>query len=679
MVTFVAQSPRWSQVDGSRTLILQFGTQMMDALRHETHDRWRELLAVGLVADDMSADTIARCAGVSRLEVLEAFAAARAFGVMDDDDSLVPEEATRLIADLGIDKESSVHAEMVRHSLSLGRGGLDRAVHHAQRVTSAPDTEAVIALCDHSAEVNLSLGDYRSARRLFETAAALDIGAHDHRQAMRLLHLAAAVDGEGDVLEARKLLERVSVHGERLGDVDLVVEAAVRHTLPTEWYAGDHRSLALLQRAENFVLSPDHEVRVAAARGLAEMRIPVRPHEGQQLAWITRPEAAQPLTEWALERAQGLAPETRALAMLAWRSTHRNPRYLTERLEITRELLTLSQELRRPALQVDAAVYLAADAVESGDRQLYDKALAVTRWVADRDGSARLSWRADTLAAGAAHLDGDVDMAIEAARRAQHTGEAIGAPGWFAAMMFFEVQAAVSRDDVEAMRNLLFDESVPGMNNPLSLAGIGHCFARCGDVQTARRYARKALRQLDFEASPLLLLSRLAATALLVDDTDLRRELLEIMAPWVDHVAVDSNAWWCDGPISLWMALLHESLGESERARDLMERSRDAVNLLHDVRSRRRIGWLAQRLTAADEQVAPPLMTERELMVLRLLADGATNAAIAQALNYSVSTVRNDTVSVYRKLGVSGRPEAVARAMASGLLGVDVGSVEPST
>lgn len=643
----------------------------MEVGHHFDWDSWRDLIAVGLVAGDMSADTVARCAGVSRLEVLEAFVAARAFGVMDDDDVVLPQEATRLMADLGIDRASQVHAEMTRYFLSLGRDGLDRAVHHALQVTSADDTESVIAQCDHSGEVNLSLGDYRSARCLFEAAAALDLSGDEHRQATRLMQLAAAIDGEGDVLEARKLLQRASAHGERLGDVDLVVEAAVRHTLPTEWYAGDHHSMALLKRAEDFVLSPDHAVKIAAARGLAEMRIPVKPHEGQQLAWITRPEVAQPVTEWALDQSRGLAAETRALAMLAWRSTHRSPQFLADRLRVTRELLTLSQELRRPALQVDAAVYLATDAVESGDRQLYDKALGVTRWVADRDGSARLSWRADTLAAGAAHLDGDVDAAVEMARRAQHTGEAINAPGWFAAMMFFETQVAISRDDVDAMGNLLFDENTPGMHNPLALVGIGCCFARCGDTKTAERYARKALRQLDFEASPLLLLSRLSALALEVPEVELRSELLELLTPWVDHVAVDSNAWWCDGPVSLWMALLHDSLGQHEQARELAEIASGPIAALHDVRARRRLRSMSPRVEPSPTSGEQALLSDRELMVLRLLAEGATNPAIASALNYSVSTVRNDTVSVYRKLGVSGRPEAVARAMALGLLAVD--------
>ena len=634
-------------------------------------DRWRELIAIGLVAGDVSAETIARCAGVSRLDVIEALDTARRLGLVADDHSVSPEEATRLVADLAIDRVSRVHTDMTRHFLSLGRDGLESALRHARRVTAADDTESVIALCDHRGEVNLSLGDYRSARQLFEVAAALDLTGDDRRIAQRLIHLATAIDGEGDVLEARKLLERASALGERLGDVDLVVEAAVRHTLPVEWYAGDQHSLALLQRTERFDLSPDQAVRVAAARGLAEMRIPVLPHDGQQLAWITRPEAAQPLTQWALDHSVGLSSESRAMALLAWRSTHRSPRYLADRLRVSRELMSLTQELRRPALQVDAAVYLAADAVESADRQLYDKALGVTRWVADRDGSARLSWRADTLAAGAAHLDGDSDASQHLAQRAHQTGERINAPGWLAAVYFFQGQRAIGNDDFDAMGGLLLDESFPGMHNPLALATVSYFFARYGDFDSAYRYVRKSLRQLDFESSALFLLSRASATTLLLDEADLRREMIDLLQPWVEHVSVDSNAWWCDGPVAMWLALLHESLGELTTAHELWKTALPLASKLNDVNSLRRLRSLESRLGENRPVESRPELTDRETKVLQMLSAGATNAAIAAELNYSVSTVRNATVSVYRKLEVSGRAEAVARALTLGLLTAD--------
>jgi LuxR family maltose regulon positive regulatory protein len=61
-------------------------------------------------------------------------------------------------------------------------------------------------------------------------------------------------------------------------------------------------------------------------------------------------------------------------------------------------------------------------------------------------------------------------------------------------------------------------------------------------------------------------------------------------------------------------------------------------------------------------------LTERELEVLRLLAQGASNAAIAAALVVSVGTVKKHVFNVCRKLGVGNRTQAVARAQALHLL-----------
>lgn len=60
--------------------------------------------------------------------------------------------------------------------------------------------------------------------------------------------------------------------------------------------------------------------------------------------------------------------------------------------------------------------------------------------------------------------------------------------------------------------------------------------------------------------------------------------------------------------------------------------------------------------------------TQRELAVLALAANGLTNPQIARDLSFSVSTVRNELSSIYRKLGVSTRAEATAQAMKLGLI-----------
>ena len=62
-------------------------------------------------------------------------------------------------------------------------------------------------------------------------------------------------------------------------------------------------------------------------------------------------------------------------------------------------------------------------------------------------------------------------------------------------------------------------------------------------------------------------------------------------------------------------------------------------------------------------------VSERELDVLRLMAKGSSNQAIADALGLSVNTVRNHVSAVYEKLGVSSWREAVAWAWERGFVG----------
>ena len=66
----------------------------------------------------------------------------------------------------------------------------------------------------------------------------------------------------------------------------------------------------------------------------------------------------------------------------------------------------------------------------------------------------------------------------------------------------------------------------------------------------------------------------------------------------------------------------------------------------------------------------PPgrLLTEREREVLELIASGATNREIAGTLFLSPHTVKEHTSSLYRKLEVRNRAEAVQRAQRLGLL-----------
>jgi DNA-binding NarL/FixJ family response regulator len=69
-------------------------------------------------------------------------------------------------------------------------------------------------------------------------------------------------------------------------------------------------------------------------------------------------------------------------------------------------------------------------------------------------------------------------------------------------------------------------------------------------------------------------------------------------------------------------------------------------------------------------RLAPPL-TERELEVIRALAQGMSDRQIARSLDISEKTVRNHTSNIYRKLHIYDRTQAVIYAIREGVIDVE--------
>ncbi|MGI5493685.1 response regulator [Microtetraspora malaysiensis] len=81
---------------------------------------------------------------------------------------------------------------------------------------------------------------------------------------------------------------------------------------------------------------------------------------------------------------------------------------------------------------------------------------------------------------------------------------------------------------------------------------------------------------------------------------------------------------------------------------------------------------VATRLLGQVRAPADPL-SARELEVLRLIAEGATNREAAARLFISEATVKSHVLHIYTKLGVNDRAAAVAVAFRRGLLNLDNG------
>ncbi|HSK15071.1 MAG TPA: LuxR C-terminal-related transcriptional regulator, partial [Gaiellaceae bacterium] len=128
-------------------------------------------------------------------------------------------------------------------------------------------------------------------------------------------------------------------------------------------------------------------------------------------------------------------------------------------------------------------------------------------------------------------------------------------------------------------------------------------------------------------------------------------------------------------PLDLVDALLvaapvRRALGAPEEARALLAEARALVEGCADAGVlQARLEEVARGLTPAHRRAEGDTdLTERELEVLRFLAEGHSKREIGEALFLSFNTIHSHTKSIYQKLRVSSREAAIARARERGVL-----------
>jgi ATP/maltotriose-dependent transcriptional regulator MalT len=126
------------------------------------------------------------------------------------------------------------------------------------------------------------------------------------------------------------------------------------------------------------------------------------------------------------------------------------------------------------------------------------------------------------------------------------------------------------------------------------------------------------------------------------------------------HVAVEAM---------IGLGRVRYQLGQADQA---TRQLRTAEALAHQIANRR----LVAEVTAALAQTVsgqagrlPGNLTSRQAEVLQLLADGLSNKEIAERLFLSRGTVERHLTTIYRKLGLGGRVDAVRYAVENGLAG----------
>jgi DNA-binding NarL/FixJ family response regulator len=131
--------------------------------------------------------------------------------------------------------------------------------------------------------------------------------------------------------------------------------------------------------------------------------------------------------------------------------------------------------------------------------------------------------------------------------------------------------------------------------------------------------------------------------------------------------------------------LVLTSFGDEARVTAAMEagadgyllKDADGEVLLRSIHAVRRGGmpihprvavYLVKRALNHKESLESIALSERETEVLRLVAQGLSNQAVAEALNISLGTVKLHVNHILGKLRVSGRTEAALKAVALGLI-----------
>lgn len=279
----------------------------------------------------------------------------------------------------------------------------------------------------------------------------------------------------------------------------------------------------------------------------------------------------------------------------------------------------------------------------------------------------------------AAAVDGDVSQAVLEGRRAVEIAQAgadeslVAALAGYARAQYFagdldEAWAAALR----AVQHPDIERRVPG--HAVAQSTLALVAAERGWLISARTHAERAKSLLGGVASSRSWLGANASAALgsvLAEEGNLgdaERELAHAEHLFRDEVATVNNAW-----ILALLARVRCRRGRVDEADAALRSAREVLAELADTgrlpelaaKIERELAQAKDRAGDGEVLVAP---SDAELTVLRLLASDLSARQIADKLFLSPNTVRSHTRSIYRKLGVNARADAVARAETLGLL-----------
>jgi ATP/maltotriose-dependent transcriptional regulator MalT len=253
-------------------------------------------------------------------------------------------------------------------------------------------------------------------------------------------------------------------------------------------------------------------------------------------------------------------------------------------------------------------------------------------------------------------LRGELTRAEEAYRQASQWGRD-PQPG-LALLRLAQGQA----DTAGAAIRRVVEEASDGVSRSRLLPGQVEILLAAGDVPAAGAAAAELTRLADGLGAPFLTaVAAHAQGAVLLAEGDPRAALAVLRGAWLawQDLEVPYQA----ARVRVLIGLACRELGDQDGAEMELDAARWVFRQLGAAPDLARVESLSQRAAAGSGG-----LTARELQVLRLVAAGATNKAIAADLFISERTVDRHLSNIYAKLGVSSRAAATAHAYQHGLI-----------
>jgi len=598
---------------------------------------------------------------------------------------------------------------------------LAELAHHL--VEAAPGSEKTAARAVQMATLagrrSMEMLAWEDAAELFQRAlAALELTERPglQQRCELLLAVGEARMAASDVPAARTAYQQAGELARRIGSPEALARAGLGLGLEFTSMIVDPVQVGMLEDALATLGEADSPLRARVLAGLARALVST-PQVERRLA----------LSQDAVRMARRLGdPATLAAVLfgrhLAIRGSAR-AEVAGERLAIATEAVALAEQIGDRALALRGRGLRRIDLLELGDLAGYDADLAAAERTAEELRQLRYRWQLPLAHATRALLAGRFAQAEELTEQGLVAGRRAGDQALEPYYTGVIATLRLMQGRFAEMIGLYRDAAARFPAMAVFRAGVALALAEVGHADQARAdQARAELEQLvagDLAAVPRdpawsFTLAILALACYHLGESGTAVTLYPLLEPYADRNIVTGRVGAiCMGPAAYFLGLLDLTRGLPEQAlirfqqaatlagrvqaRPMMAMSAEgqarallaldrpgdrqqAITLLDEVTfTAQALGIRGLGERAATERTAamaaprapawPAGLTGREVEVLRLIAAGQSNRAIAQALFISPNTVLHHVSSIFAKLGVANRAEAAAYAIRRGLAG----------